>query len=201
MVRAVLRLTLLLAFFAPGGANYYGDPQSDAQWVPNQMEVEHACLRPPCGQGWVAEPEEAIVCPVPHTSPVWFSGKVDWEQVGADLFFGALVGGDGMPTKTKTWKSANGKISKANIGAGRTFGPVQILHESENLRISHSSPIETLRSRPPLVESLPKTVSRLESHIRISVKHRTQELIVSGAVRKALYHQRTASCDHAAADP
>jgi len=46
-----------------------------------------------------------------------------------------------------------------------------------------------------------KKVSRLESHIRISVKHRTQELIVSGAVRKALYHQRTASCDHAAADP
>ena len=88
MVRVVrLTLTLFWTLCAPGAANYYGDPQSDAQWVPQQMEVEHACLRPPCGQGWVAEPAEAIECPVPHTSPVWFSGKVDWEQVGSDIFF------------------------------------------------------------------------------------------------------------------
>lgn len=36
----LLRLTLFLAICARGWANYYGDPQSDAQWVPSEMEVE-----------------------------------------------------------------------------------------------------------------------------------------------------------------
>ena len=121
----LLRLTLFLALFASGSANYYGDPQSDAGWVPSEMEVEHACLRPPCGQGWVSEPAEAIECPVPHMSPVWFSGEVDWDQVGADLFFGAVAnGGDGVPTQVKSVKSARtGKIKSYKL-AGRTAGGV-----------------------------------------------------------------------------
>ena len=114
----LLELTLFVALCAPGGANYYGDPQSDAQWVPSQMEVAHACLR-------VAEPAEAIVCPVPHTSPVWFSGAVDWEQVGSDILFGALInGGNGVPSTVKSSRSAStGKIKSFKL-AGRVRGGV-----------------------------------------------------------------------------
>jgi len=73
----------------------------------------------------VAEPAEAIVCPVPHTSPEWFSGAVDWEQVGADLFFGAVAnGGDGVPTTVKSVKSARtGKIKSFQL-VGRATGGV-----------------------------------------------------------------------------
>ena len=126
MVRTVLLCVVcFLSLVASGTANYYGDPQSDAGWIPKQNEVFHECMRPPCGQGWVAEPAEAIECPIPHTSPVWFSGAVDWDQVGSDVFFGALAnGGDGVPTQVKSVKSARtGKIKSYKL-AGRAAGGV-----------------------------------------------------------------------------
>ena len=46
--------------------------------VPGLTWNEDECLRPPCGDGWRSQPTTAIDCPVPHTSPVWFSGGFDF---------------------------------------------------------------------------------------------------------------------------
>ena len=130
MRRAALFLALWMALCARGRANYYGDPQSSSQWVPKQYEVFHECLRPPCGQGWVAEPIRAgedgslleliirninsvPVCENPHESPVWFSGAVDWEKVGQDVFMGVLFAASTVGTgKVKTVRGVDGSIQK-----------------------------------------------------------------------------------------